>query len=120
MKDFYKKTNGLGNPIFEVKTPDGACKIIFDSYGYIVKAFCGQPNALHLVFSPDDQDEACLKDAMYEMLILSQECFLEMFNEIKSDEQRELAKDAAKQRNAELTSLSITAALQAIQLNSII
>jgi len=116
MEHIHKKTNGIGNPMFEISTSEGTCKIIFDSNGHIVKAFCG----LCLVYSRDDQDESCLKDTMYEMLVLSQNCFIEMFAEIKDESQLACAKTVIMRRNAELTELAIESATKAIQLNSLL
>lgn len=116
MEHIFKKTTGIGNPMFNVATPEGSCKIIFDSKGSIVKAFCRNC----VVYSRDDQNESCLKDVMYEMLIISQECFIEMFAEIHDETQLAYAKEIATRRNSELTALSIESAAKAAQLNSIL
>ena len=102
MRNIYKTSNGLGNPLFKLAVGENACKIIFDDKGRIIKAFCGKPTNLVLVYSKDDADSNCLKDVMYEMLILSQECFLEMFNEIKSQSQLVFAKEVVAKRSKEL------------------
>ena len=120
MRNTFKRTNGFGNPMFDISTSEGRCKFIFDSDGCILKAFYGNTGLLVLVYSQTDQDEACLRDAMYQLLLLSPECFVEMFNEIKADDQRELAVEVAKRRSDELTLLSIQLTLQINQLDSII
>ena len=118
MEHIFKKTNGLGNPIFDISTSKGACKIVFDSNGHIAKAFCGQSPCL--VYSPNDQDESCLKDVMYEMLVLSQECFTEMLSEINDKSQLDCAKSVISRRVTELAELSIQSITNAVTLNSLL
>lgn len=120
MRNIFQTTNGFGNPIFKLNVNGDACKIVFDSNGCIIKAFCGNSGNLALIYSRDDADETCLKEAMYEMLLLSQECFLEMFNEIKSQTQITCAKEVIAQRSKELKQVANQALESASKLDSIL
>ena len=57
---------------------------------------------------------------MYDMIVISQDCFIEMFAEIKDQQQLACAKAVATRRNVELTEISIQAAAKAVQLNSML
>ena len=93
-----KFKNGLGNPTIEANVTDkGYCKIIFDSCGTITKAFVGPPNSYKfLVYSIHDSDsDSCLIDAMKELFNISPSDFIEMFKEMKADNQITYAKEIA-------------------------
>lgn len=100
--NIYKNTNKLGNPSFKAVSAESLCKICFNNTGTIIKASCGNPDEPVLVYCKDEADINCLKDAMYEMLVISQQCFIEMFNEIKCATQLALAKEVIALRSAEL------------------
>lgn len=103
MTHVYKQTTNLGNPFFVVdKKENGYCKITLDNNGCIIKASVNHCT----VYSKDNIDPTCLKDALYEMIILSPFCFKEMFEEIKSDAQITCAKEVASQRAKELQAIS--------------
>jgi len=120
MTNIYKKFNKIGNPTFKATSEESICKITFDSNGCIVKASCGSPNDPVLIYSKEQDNKDCLKDAMYEMLILSFQCFLEMFAEIKSPSQLICAKEVAAQRSNELKEISNTALARATKLDSLL
>lgn len=120
MTNIYKKSNKLGNPTFKVTSEDSMSKISFDSNGYIVKAYCGSIEEPTLVYSKEQDNKDCLKGAMYEMLVLSVQCFHEMFAEIKSPSQIACAKEVAAQRSGELTEKAHIALNEASELDSLL
>ena len=119
-----KYSNGFGNPIVIADIPKkGCCKIIFNENGVITKALIGtSKDSLFEVYSSCTPD-FCWRDAMNEMINISPSCFIEMFNELKSDEQIEYARYLAAKRAPELVcnakeNLKVALILDSIAQNS--
>ena len=109
MGSIYKKTNELGISTFKITCDGNGCKIVINNHGHIAKAYCGKTNYMALVYSKDDTSESYLENALYEMLLLSQECFWEIVNEIQDPIQLACAKKVITKRSSELKEIAAQA-----------
>ena len=104
MNSIYKKTNELGISTFKINSDGNGCKIVVNNHGHIIKAYCGKSDYMALVYSENDTNKSYLENVLYEMLLLSKECFWEIVKEIKEISKQAIA--AASELDEKLASIA--------------